>query len=223
MRSKDGHDEAWTGDRTRLALSHKRACVVGNHLNSAVAIRARLGKLDVGISEGSMSDQTFKDAGSTWAVRARHREKDYTGTRLNANNERVPIVIPAEQPTVPKPRCMEHREKVHVLSSGECLRACSHFECAWGKKTAKGFHKKHSDGSTFAPTFEDIPTVVETEDGEGVEVEDSDMPQELSVSGLIDITASELGLPDQEGELEDAGPTDGQEEGGQDADSNTDK
>jgi hypothetical protein len=144
---------------------------------------------------------TVVTAGSAWVPPSKRHARTYNGTRLNANNERVPFVTKPEPPVVLKPRVTEHREKVHVLKSGETLRACSHFDCTWGSPTKAGYKRKHSTGLEVV-----IPEVEPSEDGEGV--------QEASEASQADIAELDLS-PKPVPLLEDV---DDPEEGTEDSD-----
>ena len=153
----------------------------------------------VKLTEGSMP----------WTPTYKREWKSYNGTTpIGSSGKRKPLNTTPEPLPSFKPKVLVHQEREFTFSSGETIRSCPVEFCPFGKPTKSGYRRKHSNGETFIPTFEDdIPTVVETDDGEGVQVSEDD-PQELSpIADLINITANELGLP-AEDELEDAGTQD---------------
>ena len=143
--------------------------------------------------------------GSSWKP-TRRAQRDYAGTRLNANNERVPIKTPVEQPAVPRAPQTLHIVKTHVWTDGSVWETCTATGCSFGTGEGRSTNltKRHSDGrksgddDTYAVELDEALTEAE--------VTSEDTIQELDLSPplvpMLEDVESEL---DETVEGEDAG------------------
>lgn len=126
----------------------------------------------------AIQDKTLRyGTGTTWQPKRRHRDKDYSGTRLTTGNQREKIPNPPETPAVPRVPITEHIVKTHTFGDGTTYTQCQADGCNYGSGEGRtGTTKRHSNGlknSDLAQHIDEILT-------EAPEVQSADMPQELS-------------------------------------------